>query len=668
MAVVTIYNQGQLEYVVLPNREVLAKYPDDIALSIHKAEQSSFWRDKKRKQFLQAEGTEFFKRHADTLDTSFSMEDSNGKMSAGFFLYLAFRRFQNQKVQAHFINDDEVDNLLKPDDTAKKSDDLAKLLVLETAIEYLVKANPGEKIEYIDSESQLPKNTRLIRTERGAIGYYPSEVGQYDATLTQEDIEGDQLDSTEGVPLDPTGEREIDIVAPDDDDDEVEGQGIIGGKIDAKAFIDKMKLMQLRPLDDLIKTFSRISEDQKKELVRESALAGKGPQTDATPITPNIAVVNDEGKVTKITTADGQLQAVQEFDPANPDRGGKLHLFFSTDSNDKVQVRWLDSRGRQHGGYSVEHTKGQAIKKFNKIKQLHKIIPTIEKQCKADITSNSKNKETALVIALIHNTYRRVGSGKSKVVWDGKEGRPGPKKDEEGKFIRDYVATYGITSLQAQHLEVKGTKLYLNFLGKSGKLNYVEVTDSVVKKELLARRKAAGRNKTAPIMNVKPPAVNAYLKQVAGDEFSVKNFRTYHATRLAANLVANTRIPKINRAKFDAFMKRRVSNGKIKDATQWKEESFLWALKERNKLKLDVIGEPISSQLSNTKQVCVAQYIDPLVFKDWDSYFDEASDTLTRSRPPAAKVLTAAYKAAQKKDKDKAKAKTKAEEKEKEKQ
>ena len=133
MAVVTIYNQGNLQYVVLPTREVLSKYPDDIALSIHKAEQSPFWRDKKRKQFLQVEGTQFFKRHADKLDTSFSMEDSNGKMSAGFFLYLAFRRFQNQQVQAHFINDDEVDNLLKPDDTAKKGDDLSKLLILEKA-------------------------------------------------------------------------------------------------------------------------------------------------------------------------------------------------------------------------------------------------------------------------------------------------------------------------------------------------------------------------------------------------------------------------------------------------------------------------------------------------------------------------------------------------------
>lgn len=548
-----------------------------------------------------------------------------------------------------------------------KADNLSKLLVLETALEYLLKAERGEPLEYLGSGEKPPKGTQVHVTKRGARGYYPSEIGKLKESEEDErpldpeairPIEGVQAPSKEvefiNVKEDDIGEIE------DEDDDDVEGQGIIGGKLGAADFIAKMEALQLRPLDDLIKTLPRISEDQKKELVRESALEGKGPQTDATPITPNIAVVNDEGKVTKITTADGQLQAVQEFDPENPDRGGKLHLFFSTDSTDKVQVRWLDSRGRQHGGYSVEYTKGQAIKKFNKIKQLHKVIPKIEKQCKADLIGNSANKETALALALIHNTYRRVGSGSSKVVWDGKEGRPGPKKNKEGKFIRDYVATYGVTSLQVQHLEVKGTKLYLNFLGKSGKLNYVEVTDPIVKKELLTRKKAAGRNKTASVMNVKPPAVNTYLKQVAGKEFSVKNFRTYHATRLATDLVSKTRIPTLNRAKFDAFMKRRVTAGKIKDADQWKEESFLWTLKERNKLKLDVIGEPISSNLSNTKTVCIAQYIDPQVFKDWDSSFDKASDVLHRSRPPAKKVLEAAYVAAQKKAKEEAKAKPKA--------
>ena len=102
-------------------------------------------------------------------------------------------------------------------------------------------------------------------------------------------------------------------------------------------------------------------------------------------------------------------------------------------------------------------------------------------------------------------------------------------------------------------------------------------------------------------------------------------------------------------------MKRRVNSGAITNGQEWKEEAFLWSLKERNKLKLDVIGEPISEQLSNTKQVCIAQYVDSLVFKDWDSSFDADVDKLLRSRFPVADV-----KAAQQKLKNKDKAPVKA--------
>ena len=645
MPAVLIYNQKNLEYVVLPNRRIFGTNKD-LVEPITAAERHPLWKSPEHRKRLQREGERFFKVHKEKLGTSLNMNTDGDKMSPGFFLYLTFCRFQNQQYQASIIPMSELPNVLGKKNLRKSDGTFAKLLALEAAVEYLVKADPNEELEYIDSESQLPKDTRLVRTNRGAIGYFPSEIGQHHPERTQEDVGGE---------LEPDAEREIGgVQAPEldieDEDDDDEGQGVIGDKIDAQSFINKMEEQGFRPLDDLINTLSRISIDKKKELIRQAALEGKGPQTDAVPITPNIAVVNEDGKVVQITTADGQLQAVQEFDPENPERGGKLHLFFSTDANDKIQVAWIDSLGRQHAGYSAEYTKGQAINKFLKIKKLDKSIPKIEKQCKADITNNSRNKEAALAVALIHNTYRRVGSGRSKVTWDGEDGRPGPKKDKDGKFIRDFVPTFGVTSFQAQHIIVKGNKVHLNFLGKSGKLNNVEVTDPLVKKELIARKKAAGKDKTAVIMNVSPPAVNAYLKQAAGGDFSVKNFRTYHGTRLAIDLVNKTKIPKLDRKKFDAFMKRRVNSGAITNAQEWKEEAFLWAAKERTKLKLDIIGEPISEQLSNTKQVCIAQYIDPLVFQDWDSSLANDTDKLLRSRFP-----TTAVKAAQQKLKEKAK-------------
>ena len=45
------------------------------------------------------------------------------------------------------------------------STDLSKLLVLEAALEHLLKVNPQEQLEYIDDMTSLPKDTRLVRTD-----------------------------------------------------------------------------------------------------------------------------------------------------------------------------------------------------------------------------------------------------------------------------------------------------------------------------------------------------------------------------------------------------------------------------------------------------------------------------------------------------------------------
>ena len=85
-------------------------------------------------------------------------------------------------------------------------DNLSKLLTLETALEYLVKAVPGEKLEYLKPGEQPPKGIQVQRGARGGRGYYPSEV-----TAVEE--EEDVLEAPE--------EREIEAVqAPAIEEDE----------------------------------------------------------------------------------------------------------------------------------------------------------------------------------------------------------------------------------------------------------------------------------------------------------------------------------------------------------------------------------------------------------------------------------------------------------------
>ena len=649
MAVVTIYNQGNLQYVVLPTREVLSKYPDDIALSIHKAEQSPFWRDKKRKQFLQVEGTQFFKRNADKLDTSFSMEDSNGKMSAGFFLYLAFRRFQNQQVQAHFINDDEVDNLLKPDDTAKKGDDLSKLLILEKAIEYLVKANPGERFEYLKPGEKAPDNTQIHTTKRGARGYYPSEVGKLESELKigQErpiEVVGPVVDA-----------KKAPAIGDDDDDGEEEDDGAEHqGPETNERFIERMKENGFIPVGEAAKNYPTITKDEKDKLVVDASRAGNGDFTDSkTIITPNIAVVNDDGVIVQVTTSDGQIMPVSE-------EAGKLLIYINPRGDDltgtnKVQQEWRtppnvkNPLGATSKQYSVAYNKSQTAKKHIRATALGSKIDGIEKRIAIDIQSKDRRtKDAALAIAIIHDTFRRIGKGSSSVTWDGKNGHPGPKKDKNTKsgFVEDYTPTFGVTSMQAQHIIVRGDKVKLRFLGKRGQLNEVDVTNPQVIEEL-KRRKNAAKKPTDGIIDVNEPVVNAYLKNITGGDFTAKDFRTYHGTKIAYDVIGKRAIPKIDRVKLMKSVQNAISKGGIANEQAFGEFLFTNVFRQHHTFKRNIVGEPVSKRLGNKPKVSIDNYINPLVFSDnpfnknWDGAFEKELTSILKTKYPEAEVKAA---------------------------
>ena len=634
MAVVTIYNQGNLQYVVLPTREVLSKYPDDIALSIHKAEQSPFWRDKKRKQFLQVEGTQFFKRNADKLDTSFSMEDSNGKMSAGFFLYLAFRRFQNQQVQAHFINDDEVDNLLKPDDTAKKGDDLSKLLILEKAIEYLVKAR-----EYVEDKGDAPEGVEVQTGARGGLFYDPDQVKD---KKQQEEM--------------PSGIREVEVVqaepleVDDEEDDDAEHQGPETNE----RFIERMKENGFIPVGEAAKNYPTITKDEKDKLVADASRAGNGDFTDSkTIITPNIAVVNDDGVIVQVTTSDGQIMPVSE-------EAGKLLIYINPRGDDltgtnKVQQEWRtppnvkNPLGATSKQYSVAYNKSQTAKKHIRATALGSKIDGIEKRIAIDIQSKDRRtKDAALAIAIIHDTFRRIGKGSSSVTWDGKNGHPGPKKDKNTKsgFVEDYTPTFGVTSMQAQHIIVRGDKVKLRFLGKRGQLNEVDVTNPQVIEEL-KRRKNAAKKPTDGIIDVNEPVVNAYLKNITGGDFTAKDFRTYHGTKIAYDVIGKRAIPKIDRVKLMKSVQNAISKGGIANEQAFGEFLFTNVFRQHHTFKRNIVGEPVSKRLGNKPKVSIDNYINPLVFSDnpfnknWDGAFEKELTSILKTKYPEAEVKAA---------------------------
>ena len=77
---------------------------------------------------------------------------------------------------------------------------LSKLTALEAALEYLIKATPGERLEYLTPGEPAPSDTRIHTGSRGGRGYYPSEVA-----VAEEEIEAPSE-------LEPEEEREVEVV------------------------------------------------------------------------------------------------------------------------------------------------------------------------------------------------------------------------------------------------------------------------------------------------------------------------------------------------------------------------------------------------------------------------------------------------------------------------
>jgi DNA topoisomerase-1 len=100
--------------------------------------------------------------------------------------------------------------------------------------------------------------------------------------------------------------------------------------------------------------------------------------------------------------------------------------------------------------------------------------------------------------------------------------------------------SYGLTTIRNKHVKVKGTKVQFNFRGKSGVEHEAEVADRrlarIVKKvqELPGQELFGYVGDDGEVHDVKSQDVNDYLREITGEEFTAKDFRTWAGTVLAA--------------------------------------------------------------------------------------------------------------------------------------
>src|SRR6266700_828229 len=188
--------------------------------------------------------------------------------------------------------------------------------------------------------------------------------------------------------------------------------------------------------------------------------------------------------------------------------------------NGHIQATGRDARRRKQYRY---HERWREIRDENKDDRLvnfGKALPKIRRRLKKDLALSSlpREKVLATIVQLLQRSLIRVGN-------------------EE--YARENKS-FGLTTMQDRHVDVKGSKLRFRFRGKSGRQHEVDVTDRRIARIISNLQDLPGQSlfqyldDEGHVRDITSQDVNEYLREITGKDFTAKDFRTWAGTVLAA--------------------------------------------------------------------------------------------------------------------------------------
>jgi DNA topoisomerase IB len=195
-----------------------------------------------------------------------------------------------------------------------------------------------------------------------------------------------------------------------------------------------------------------------------------------------------------------------------------------------IQAVGTDDAGRRQYIYHPVWRQRSDAAKFDRVLAMAKKLPEVRLRVAVHLGADEIHRERAMACAvrLIDLGYFRIGSD--------------AYADEHG--------SYGITTLLKSHVRRRGDGLRFTFVGKSGIEHDIAVDDPDVCRvvDLMRTRRSGGDGllafKEGPRWrDVNATGVNAYLAELFGGEVTAKDFRTWHATVLAATALADNPSP-----------------------------------------------------------------------------------------------------------------------------
>lgn len=240
--------------------------------------------------------------------------------------------------------------------------------------------------------------------------------------------------------------------------------------------------------------------------------------------------------------------------------------------NGHIQATGRDARGRKQYRYHARWRSVRDEAKYERMLNFGKALPAIRARVDAALKLPGLPREKALatVVYLLQATMMRIGN-------------------EE--YARQNKS-FGLTTLRDRHVRIDGSEVEFRFRGKSGVMHAIRVDDPRLARIIRRMRDLPGQELFQYVdddgeqRSVDSSDVNAYLREITGEDYTAKDFRTWSGTLLAALALQEYE-------KFDSE-----------------------AQAKRNVVQAI---ESVSERLGNTPSICRKCYVHPAVI---ESYLD----------------------------------------------
>jgi DNA topoisomerase I len=251
-----------------------------------------------------------------------------------------------------------------------------------------------------------------------------------------------------------------------------------------------------------------------------------------------------------------------------------------------LQATGRDARGRKQYRYHPRWREVRDQTKYHRIIAFAEALPAIRARTETDLARPGlpREKVLATVVQLLEKTLIRVGN------------------DAYARANQ----SFGLTTMRNRHVTVDGATVTFEFRGKSGKVHAIDLRDRRLARIVRQCRELPGYelfqyvDEGGQRQVIDSADVNDYLREITGEDFTAKDFRTWFGTVLAARAL-------------QAF----EAGGAAGEA----------------KKNLAQAIEAVAKLLGNTRAICRKCYVHPAIV---DAYLEGSLIDTMRQRADAA--------------------------------